>query len=422
MRSVSLKKLSKSIFLSIVFVLIIFTPNITFLPYYTWILAFVGVLCLFDRSYRRLIRFNGKANRLFLTTLFIATIYNGIIVPFIHFSDDFTYIPLLLGIILTFFRNILLIYVLHKFTNGESIFKEYAKYFLIACCIYVSFTLYFIVNPSFKDFWFTSIIVPPQEHSFLAYQFRYSLDGFAAFSSATVFSFACLFCCYIIASERKFNYIYIICLILMVIGCFFYGRVSLVGMILGALMILSNKEQKGKTFKIAIIVVLLIILLVSFLNVVSQTNDDIAIWMDWAFAFVRQLFVEKEVTDHSVVHMFEDMYFIPEFTTCILGDGKYTNPDNSYYMHTDVGFMRLILYGGIIGIYLTYNTIFRLCKNIKTNANSVYIKRFINLTLLLFLVLEMKGESYQRFIMQLYPIFLIINYQNSLIENHGRRI
>lgn len=421
MRSFSIQKLFRSIFLSIVFVLIIFTPNITFLPYYTWILAFFGIFCLFDKSYRTLIKFSGKSNRSFITALFISTIYNGIIVPFIHFSGDFTYIPLLIGIILTFLRNILLVFILHKLTHNKNIFKEYIKYFFIACCIYVAFTLYFIVDPGFKDFWFSSIIIPPQEQSFLAYQFRYSLDGFAAFSSATVFSFACLFCSFIISYERKFSYIYIICLLLMVIGCFFYGRVSLVGMILGVTMILSNKEQKGKTLKIVFVIVSLIVLLVGFINVISQTNDDIAIWMDWAFAFVRQLFVEKEVTDHSVTHMFDDMYFMPDFMTFIFGDGKYTNPDNSYYMHTDVGFMRLILYGGIIGLFITYNTIRCLCKNIKLNANSIYIKRFINLTFVLMIVLEMKGESYQRFIMQLYPIYLVINYQNSINENYFKR-
>ena len=421
MRSFSLINFFQSIFVSIVFVLIIFTPNITFLPYYTWILAFCGILCLFNKSFRALIKFNGTSNRKILIALFISTIYNGIIVPFVHLSGDLTYIPLLIGIILTLFRNILLVFILHKVTHGQDIFKEYAKFFFIACSIYVAFTLYFIVNPGFKDFWFSSIIVPPQEHSFLAYQFRYSLDGFAAFASATVFSFACLFCSFIIASERNFSYFHILCLILFVVGCFFYGRISLIGMLLGATMILSNKEQKGKTLKIVFIVVLIILLLVGYLNTLSQINDDIAIWTDWAFAFVRQLFVEKEVTDHSVTHMFEDMYFIPQIATCILGDGKYTNPDNSYYMHTDVGFMRLILYGGLIGLFLTYKTIFCLCKSIKRNTNSIYIRRFVNLALVLLVVLEMKGESYQRLIMQLYPIFLIINYQNSQNENYCKR-
>lgn len=421
MRSFSLMKLFKSIFLSVVFVLIIFTPNITFLPYYTWILAFGGILCLLDSSYRKLIKFNKKSNKIFLITLFISTIYNGIIVPFVHFSGDLTYIPLLIGIILTFFRNILLVFILHKFANVDNIFKEYTKYFFIACSIYVAFTLYFIINPGFKDFWFNSVIIPPQEHSFLAYQFRYSLDGFAAFASATVFSFACLFCSFIIASEQDFSYFNIVCLLLFVIGCFFYGRVSLIGMLLGATMILSNKEQKGKTLKIVFIVVVIILLLLVYLNTLSKINDDIAIWTDWAFAFVRQLFIEKEVTDHSVTHMFEDMYFMPELTTLIWGDGKYTNPDHSYYMHTDVGFMRLILYGGLLGLILTYKTIFCLCENIKRNTNSIYFRRFVNLTLVLFVVLEMKGESYQRFIMQLYPIFLIINYQNSLNENCCKR-
>lgn len=410
-----MRQLFNHIFLSLFCVIIIFTPDFRFLPYYTWFLSFLGIITLADKKFYKLIKFNSAANKDFLYILLLTAIFNVLLVPLLHFTFDFTYAPLNIGVILTLFRNIFLIYLLHKICGNRDIEELYCKYYFIACCIYVGFTLYFIINPDFKSFWLESIITETKEQTFAAYQFRYSLDGFAAFSSATVFSFACLFCSFLIVKDSKLNIGYIISLILMVVGCFFYGRVSLAGMALGAMLILLNGATPIKTMKLVGIVAGLICMLLFLLNILSQDNEALVIWQDWAFSFLKQLFIEKEVTDYSVTHMYEDMYFMPEWTTLLFGDGLYTNKSGSYYMHTDVGFMRLICYGGLISLILTYSIVFKLVSSMKRINPHKTFNRFIGLSVLLMIILEMKGECYQRFIMQLYPLFLIMNYKNSIV-------
>lgn len=204
----------------------------------------------------------------------------------------------------------------------------------------------------------------------------------------------------------------------MVVGCFFYGRVSLVGMLLGSLLIVWTTNSYKKTIKVIAIIILFVFVALGALDIVSKSNELLILWQDWAFSIVKQLFVEKEITDYSVTHMVEDMYYIPDFFTLLLGDGKYTNANGSYYGHTDVGFMRLILYGGIFGLILVYSLLIYLSRVIARTSKSIAFKRFILLATILFLVLEMKGESYQRAMMMLYPLFLIQNYKNN---THARK-
>lgn len=407
----------RNVFLTLIFILIIFSPPIKLLPFYTWFLALLGLIILNNRVFKEKIGFNSAGNHNFLLFLTVVILINCVVVPLFHGFTDFSYIPLQIGIVLTLLRSVLLIYCLTKWGRGD-ILSQYCKYFFIACTIYVAFTLIFIVSPSFKQLWLETILTDVQDRSadYAVYEFRYSLDGFAAFSSASVFSFACLFCSYLVASNSKVNIVQIACLILMVVGCFFYGRVSLVGMLLGAVLIIWSADKFSKTVNVVAVIFLFVFGLLSVLNVASQSNESLLAWQDWAFSIIKQLFIEKEVTDYSVTHMVEDMYYMPDFFTLLFGDGLYTNANGSYYGHTDVGFMRLILYGGILDLILVYSLLIYLSKNIIRISKSVVFKRFIVLATALFLILEMKGEAYQRAIMMLYPLFLIQQYK---LENEA---
>lgn len=411
----NLKSIFNSVGVSVVFILIIFTPSIRFLPYYTWVLALLGLFSLFDSSFRKLIHFNGKYNKLFIISLILCLFYNIMAVPILHGNGDCSYIPLQIGIILTLLRDVLLVYVVHKFCDTTDLLKSYCNYFFIACCIYVFFTLAFIYDPSFKDFWLGVILTNVEDRatSFMAYEFRYSLDGFAAFSSSSTFSFACLLCCYRISLNKKVNLLQILCLMTIVVGCFFYGRISLIGMLLGSFLIIRDSTHPLKSIKVFLYILAVTLFLLFVLEGLSRTNDSIAIWEEWAFALIRQLFIEKEVTDYSATHMFEDMYYMPKIGTLIIGDGQYTAANGGYYGSTDVGFMRLILYGGLLGLIVSYNTVIRLARSIifSVYSDDRLFKTFIVLSVILFGVLEMKGESYHRALMLLYPLFLISNYR-----------
>ena len=101
-------------FLAIFFVLVYFTPEFRFLPYYTWVLALLGAVVLFDTKERKRLGLFSRTNINFTGYFIIGTVCLGIIVPIIHRTFDFSYLPTLIGMLLCLLRNYLVGYVILK--------------------------------------------------------------------------------------------------------------------------------------------------------------------------------------------------------------------------------------------------------------------------------------------------------------------
>ena len=65
-------------------------------------------------------------------------------------------------------------------------------------------------------------------------------------------------------------------------------------------------------------------------------------------------FVTGSVGTSSSDKMLEMYIFPTNMYSWLLGDGIISNADGSYYMYTDVGFIRLIFYWGLIATILFY--------------------------------------------------------------------
>lgn len=97
-------------------------------------------------------------------------------------------------------------------------------------------------------------------------------------------------------------------------------------------------------------------------------------------------FMEQGKVETTSTNLLYDMYFRMSIDSVIFGDGKYINQDGSYYMGTDSGYMRSILYWGLIGFIPSFISqvllIFYIFKG--------YRERFI--FLMFILILNIKGE------------------------------
>ena len=94
----------------------------------------------------------------------------------------------------------------------------------------------------------------------------------------------------------------------------------------------------------------------------------------------------------SSTEAMKDMYVFPDnIKTWLIGDGKMVNNDNSYYMHTDIGYSRLIFYFGIFItiFYLLYQGF--LFFLLSRKSKDVYFKPFILMLYLWYLILNLKG-------------------------------
>ena len=86
------------------------------------------------------------------------------------------------------------------------------------------------------------------------------------------------------------------------------------------------------------------------------------------------------------------MLFIPKLKTILIGDGRYTE-NGLYYMGTDAGIMRPLLFGGLIFAFVRYIGLYGilLWRMFKYETEK-YEKIVLFWTLVMCILFEIKGE------------------------------
>ncbi len=181
--------------------------------------------------------------------------------------------------------------------------------------------------------------------------------------------------------------------VLLLSGTFFAGRTGYIGLIVVALFVIFNKKmvlsyrKYTSKEKLSVYICLgLLFSLVNYLIFLFYTNEDIHNLLFFTFQNFFS-YAEKGTMQTSTMDSLENMYFGIDVLTFLLGDGFYTTKDGGYYMMTDVGYMRVILYMGIVGlILLLFMQKAILCFRY---GREIKLKKYL---LVLLLVLNAKGE------------------------------
>lgn len=224
------------------------------------------------------------------------------------------------------------------------------------------------------------------------------LIGFRAFGFGFGYDFgtAQLTCALIIAiylyftEERRYiKYLYIT-LYSCLIGIFVARTMFISIAFLFLFFIFFPSKYKYRKAKAFLLFILLVFLLVSFLiTYVDFKKYETTI--QWVFEFFTHSLTNKQETTGSLHILLNDMLFYPGDKTFIIGDGLFGT--DKYYMGTDIGFMRLILYFGILGLlsFFVYSHNIRQCLFNKPNqylklvAIGLLIFQYIFLWKILFL-------------------------------------
>ncbi len=176
-------------------------------------------------------------------------------------------------------------------------------------------------------------------------------------------------------------------------GTFFAGRTGYVGLIVVFLFAMFNKREvfsKRKTSNKERL--LWAIIIGSFFTIIStiiflyNTNEDIHNLLNFTFQNIFTLLEEGSMKTSSMESL-DNMYFTIEPLTFLFGAGQYVTKDGGYYMSTDVGYMRVILYMGVIGLMMLLSMqciIMQL-----RNGTEIKLKKYL---FLLLLILHAKGE------------------------------
>ena len=174
--------------------------------------------------------------------------------------------------------------------------------------------------------------------------------------------------------EKNF-FLKILCMSLLIFGSFSSGRTALIGMFIGLAIILikkrsvkKRKKQSLKNIVAYMMVGLLAITGICFLySQIDQkeVSKKVKYLNNFIFEGVHNFINGEGFTTTSSFELFNEMYFKIDENVFVIGEGKYINEDGSYYRKTDAGYMRNILFFGIIGIIilLMYQSLFFYWKN-----------------------------------------------------------
>lgn len=142
-----------------------------------------------------------------------------------------------------------------------------------------------------------------------------------------------------------------------VIGTFFAGRTGFIGILFGLMLLIFS--ARSLYFKLGSIVKIFIILSVAITIVILMLPADIYNMvfdklLPFAFEFVYS-YLEGGTVATTSTDTLSNMYFPISAQTFILGDGRYMDVSGSgYYMSTDAGYMRQILFFGIFGTLIMF--------------------------------------------------------------------
>lgn len=175
------------------------------------------------------------------------------------------------------------------------------------------------------------------------------------------------------------------------------ARTTLIGGLLGLMLIFFPKNFKAtismfrKRFLFLFNITIIPLIFVSVLFfVVPKIGEMLEPLFNFAFEIFINYF-EKGSAESASTTQLQHMYVFPEnIKTWIIGDGFWANPYGSgYYMQTDVGYLRLIYYFGLIGLVTYLIVQFFAIKTIFKNYNLSVI--FYRIVFSYLLILNLKG-------------------------------
>ena len=343
-----------------------------------------------------------------LSILFVIV---SIVHPVLLGTEDYTYI----GVTTAIFRKLTLLLCLailtYKKHQNNFSWKLFVFYYILSTTLYVVVTTFFIIMPNISEIWKDILGRTAQldrVYKTYGYTTRFGWSGFSGFRETLDCSLSIVFLIAIYSTKSNqyihsstFYSLATICLL----GNIYYGRVgtitSLICIIIG---LFKNKRINIKTFTTIIIIAFTFI---SSVIALSNHNEVAKELYNWAIKPIYTSIHNHEIDSYSANHLLNDMIYVPEEKTIIIGDGRYTNSDSTYYGHTDSGFMRQILFWGIIWTSIVYLTLLISIKNISKIEKSLLIPLIV-----LTVLFEIKGEIYYEII----PFLILINQIRTTFE------
>ncbi|WP_080146739.1 hypothetical protein [Marinilactibacillus piezotolerans] len=347
--------------------------------------------------------------------LFIAMVlYTMIVVltffiPLVYQTYDFSYFSQYLRYFIYLFSYIVLLSMIRTYFDTKDLKEKTMEIFSLATRNYVIFTIVLVIIPNLKTVWLNIIKEAPNRLELLensSYFARIGWAGYSGFSVTFLCTLSVLFSVYLILNslkrEHKIHASHVISMLFSLIGNSFYGRSGLLTSLLLISLGILYVVIVNKKIYYAIYLTVGILVVFIFLTILQQYNETLASWYNWMMQPITSLITTGSI-ETSSTDVLWTMWFIPDFPTLLLGNGFYSSPTSGgYYMGTDVGFLRPVLFSGLPFLLTTY--LIPLILTFKMGEGSKLNKLFVLMLVSTLFIFEIKAEV----VIMLIPIIIVL--------------
>ena len=204
--------------------------------------------------------------------------------------------------------------------------------------------------------------------------------------------------------------------LLTILGEFFYSRTSLllsiIFFVLFVVMVLSKLGRINTFLKFVLLGIFAALFVILLVGQFEGDNASLA----WQLEVFTNMLNGRGFNATSL-NIMRRMVFVPSISTLLFGDGRYAGINGGYYMSTDLGYMRAILYYGLFGFLFVVLLVAITLKTIPKIRKEAEYSMFAIMGFIAFVVFEIKGECMGIF----YPVIFTLmcctsyNYEETRI-------
>lgn len=344
------------------------------------------------------------------------------LIPIFHNTYDFTTLKGLFGIFVTLMITFFVYVSISNRLNNKT---DILKYIIIVFFIQSLIQVLALMSPSFLSM--IQYFQPQNAIEIAGSDYYQGLRGLSLsteqfFGLSGAYGLIIILYVKFMLDERRITTLNLIILLILLTSAFFVGRTVVIGLLFAILYFILYQGNANKLkfiYKISMIIIIF-----SFIIFNLLTSELQSLIID---VILPQVFDSSSSSkaNNSLSRLYEMLSISIDEMTYIIGDGYYMK-DGHYYMHTDSGYLRQLLYGGIFFIllnfiyqisYFSYGKLYFISKREKNNFFLFSFIIFLYLS-----VLHIKGEvigsgKMLMIILMLYGINVIHFYKKVHHEN-----
>lgn len=358
-----------------------------------------------------------------LIPIFTVSLFTGIL----NRTFDFSFAKYCISVLMFFFAAIFVYNILKTFLGKDKILNIdfLIKLFIIIVTLQSIISILMFLIPGFTDTLYAIFSVPESEEATLEDNIGMRLIGLGSyfFAAGVIHGLSLIFTVYLYL-KNKINKKWIIVYIFNFFVGLLMARTTVIGFAVSILFMIIWKPLNvfyiKQKFKWGIYLVSLFV--IALIGIIMVVDEEV---LKWAFEFFYN-YSDSGSFESSSTNRLKEMYVIPtNIFTYLIGDGKYNLPEGGYYMSTDVGYLRLLYYGGIPMIVSFYFFMYYISKYIVKYNTSIIDKYLFFIIFLYLIILNFKGLADLNSVLVIIYIFSYLNYYQTnkfINNNHDRSI